>query len=125
MIKWWNEFGSQPLSKCVETLNERFLGKIFLEPIVSTNNKEDWKMVGVKDNAYGDYYVLPRKNSGWWTDFINKLSAYEPWFELEEKSIDATLQIRSLKSPLPKARKTPLGKWELLGTKGKVSIKET
>lgn len=125
LIEWWNEFGNQLLSKCKETLTEKFFN-VTLEVILARSeyNNENWQVVGVRDNIQTEYFILPRKESQWWSDYPKQLSDYDPWFDIEEKT-GPNLWIKSLKSPLPKAIKDPSGQWKLISPKGKVSIKES
>ena len=124
LIDWWNEFGNQRLPGCKETLQDRF-SDIIIEETSKRMDPGDWRIIGVLNKVQDIYYILPRKYSIWWSDFRNRLSDYETWFELVEKSDDATLVIKSLSLPLPKAIKTATGELKLTGQKGKVSIRET
>jgi len=119
LIEWWNEFGNQLLSRCKENLNERFLN-VTVEAIFTKEfDEEDWKLISIGDNNSNYSYVLPRKNTDWWSDI------YQKWFVLEEEESVMAPVIRSIKPHLPKARKNNYGQWELIGPKGKVSIKES
>lgn len=120
LIEWWNEFGNQTFSKCRESLKERFFNVEIIR-IKGKKDPDDWRIIGIK-NTSGFCYILPRKYSGWWTDFMKKESDYEDFFEPEEKSPDATLWIKSLKLPFTKGQFVN-GHWKI-STKCKVGFRE-
>lgn len=124
LVEWWNEFGNQRLSTCRETLAERF-SDVKSEVILEGRYPDEWKVIGISKTSDNLYYVVPFKGGRWWTDYPKGISDHKKWFELEEEKEDMTLTIGSIKSSLPKARKILSGSWELVGPRGKVSIKES
>jgi hypothetical protein len=116
LIKWWQESGNQLLAKCRKTIEEEFKDAV-LEVIGTTeHDKEDWRMIGIKNIRQKFFYVLPRKYSIW-------SPIFQKWFELEETGhLDP--RIGSVYIPLPKASKDDPEGWGLVDKKGKVSIRE-
>ncbi|RLI08764.1 hypothetical protein DRO24_00660 [Candidatus Bathyarchaeota archaeon] len=111
LISWWQKNAHNRLSVCRESFKKDF-GKVYVEPVKGQG--EEWNLIGVSSNGV-NFYILPRK--GGWEDEI-----YQDWFTVEEGIIQPGELIRSLTSPLPRARKVPSG-WQRVGRKGKVSIK--
>lgn len=124
LLEWWNKSGDKRLSKCKDSLHERFLD-VTVDDSFRKNDPEEWRIIGILDQGENIYYVLPRKYGIWWFNYSNKTSDYETWFEVDEKPDDPNLAIRSLSLPLPKAKKTSTGELKLTGQKGKVSIRES
>ncbi len=116
LVKWWNKSGNQLLAQCRKTIEEEFFDAA-LEVISTTeNDKEDWRLVGIKNIRQNFFYVLPRKYSLW-------SPLFQKWFELEETGY-MDPRIGSVFIPLPRARKDNYKGWGLVDKKGKVSIKE-
>lgn len=119
LIEWWNKSGNQKLLKFKEILNDIFSNVILETVHASKLDNEDWKLIAIKDKINNYFYILPRLYTEWWPEIFQK------WFVLEEEGRVAAPVIKSVITPLPKALKNNYGEWELLGPKGKVSIKET
>lgn len=116
LVKWWDKSGNQLLAQCRKTIEEEFKDAA-LEVISTTgHDKEDWRLIGIKNIRQNFFYVLPRKYSIW-------SPLFQKWFELEETGY-MDPRIGSVFIPLPKARKDNYEGWGLVDKKGKVSIKE-
>ncbi len=80
------------------------------------HDKEDWRLLAVRNSGQNFSYVLPRKYSIW-------SPLFQKWFDLEESGyLDP--RIGSIFVPLPRARKDDRLGWGLVDKKGRVSSKE-
>ena len=116
LVKWWKESGNQLLGKCRRSIEGEFRDAV-VEVIGATeHDKEDWRLLAVRNIRQNFYYVLPRKYSIW-------SPLFQKWFDLEESGhLDP--RIGSIFVPLPQARKDDRLGWGLVDKKGRVSIKE-
>ncbi len=112
---WWKREGHNRFSDCKKSLEKEF-GNVTVEVIKS--HGEEWNIMAVSNDG-SDFYILPRRRS-LWDDRV-----YQDLFSLEERaSVREGVPIKSLKFPLPKAKKDYSG-WHLMGNKGKISTKES
>ena len=80
LIDWWNKNSTSELTKCKNSLEERFGNEIFVELISrNENSEEDWYVIGITEPLSEEVYVLPRQrtligNIQVWFDTSNKIS---------------------------------------------------
>lgn len=116
LVRWWQESGNQLLAKCRKTIEEEFKDAVIEVMSTTEHDKEDWRLIGIKNIKQNFFYVLPRKYSLW-------SPLFQKWFELEETGhVDP--RIGSVLIPLPRAGKDNYERWGLVDKKGKVSIRE-
>ena len=116
LVQWWQESGNQLLAKCRKTIEEEFEDALIEVISTTEHDKEDWRLIGIKDIKQKFFYVLPRKYSIW-------SPLFQKWFELEETDhVDP--RIGSVLLPLPRAGKDNHERWGLFDKKGKVSVRE-
>ncbi len=116
LVEWWHESGNQLLAQCRKTIEEEFKDAVIEVISTTEHDREDWRLIGIKNIRQKFFYVLPRKYSIW-------SPLFQKWFELEETG-HADPRIGSILIPLPRARKDDHEGWGLLDKKGKVSIRE-
>ncbi len=114
LIEWWKRNAHNSLSVCRESLKEEF-GDVYFEAI--GGKEEDWNLIGVSNDG-NNFYIIPRK--GVWDEEI-----YQNWFVMEDGIVRPSEPIRTLRSPLPRAKREGLSGWKRLGVKGRVSIRES
>ncbi|HWU37330.1 MAG TPA: hypothetical protein VN203_06725 [Candidatus Acidoferrum sp.] len=116
LVKWWRESGNQLLGKCRRSIEGEFRDAV-VEVIGATeHDKEDWRLLAVRNSGQDFSYVLPRKYSIW-------SPLFQKWFDLEESGHQDP-RIGSIFVPLPRARKDDRLGWGLVDKKGRVSSKE-
>tara|TARA_B100000315_G_scaffold91535_1_gene84145 strand:- start:169 stop:1761 length:1593 start_codon:yes stop_codon:yes gene_type:complete len=114
LISWWNENGAKPPSSCSKSLEEEFGNNCSHKFIrKGGSDKNDWKLIKIRETKSSGLYVLPRKDSPYKDNIIEK------WFITEDKEVKANAYIVSLIEPA----KTIQGRDETI-SKGTVKISE-
>ena len=112
LIDWWNKNSTSELTKCKNSLKEKFGNEIEVVLIDSNENSdEDWYVIGIEEPLSQEVYVLPRQRI-----LIRNI---ELWFETSNKISKRTL-IKSLVRTARSARSSP----KKMMTRGKITIAE-
>ena len=99
LIDWWNKNSTSELTKCKNSLEERFGNEIFVELISwNENSEEDWFVIGITEPLSEEVYVLPRRRT-----LIGNIRV---WFETSNKISKLTL-IKSLVKTARSAKSNP------------------
>jgi chemotaxis protein histidine kinase CheA len=112
LIDWWDKNSTSELTKCKNSLKEKFGNEIEVVLIDSNENSdEDWYVIGIEEPLSQEVYVLPRQRI-----LIRNI---ELWFETSNKISKRTL-IKSLVRTARSARSSP----KKMMTRGKITIAE-